>query len=420
MRAAARVQAGIEILERIMQTTAPADAELRDYFRPRRYAGGGDRRAVGELVYDVLRHWHELVWRLGETPVTGRALMRAHLADDGELDALFAGDAHGPAPLDAAEQAALPRPRDGAPEWARANVPEWLWPEAEARYGAEVRAEFDALNQRAPMDIRVNRLKADRDGVLRRLNKDGFEAAASVVTPDGIRLTGRPALTDHPLYREGRIEVQDEGSQIAAALIEATPRSQVVDLCAGAGGKTLALAAAMENKGQIHAFDIHAGRLDQLRRRVQRAGVRNVQAHRLAAEAPVPEDLAGRAARVLIDAPCSGVGTWRRQPEGRVRLTPTALAGHAAAQRGLLAKGADFAGRGGRVIYVVCSPLASEGEDIVGAFLAERADFHALPVAEVWSNVLAGEAPGAGPYLTLTPAANGTDGFFVAILERDG
>ena len=418
MRTAARIQAAIEILDRIQATTAPADAEIRDYFRSRRYAGGGDRRWTGDLVNGVLRRWHELAWRLDTAAPDGRALMRAHLADGDEIEAIFAGETHGPAALDAAERAMVPRSVDDAPRWARANVPEWLWPHLEARFGEGTEHELAALHARAGVDLRVNRLKADRDGVLRRLNKDGIGAAPTPLAPDGIRLDDRPSLARHPLYLEGRIEVQDEGSQIVAALADAGPGRQVADLCAGAGGKTLALAAAMENTGQIHAFDIHEGRLEALKRRVQRAGVRNVQARLLPADVPAPEELAGRMDRVLVDAPCSGVGTWRRQPEGRLRLTPEMLVRHGKAQRGLLAKGASFTRPGGRLVHAVCSPLRAEGEEVVDGFLDAHRQFRAVPVSDIWAEALAGEAPGPGPYLMLTPAANGTDGFFLAILER--
>ncbi len=425
MRPAARVQAAIEILDRIAGGGAPADAEIRHYFRSRRYAGAKDRRWTGDAVYRVLRRWFELSWRLEGSGVVARRLMLAHLATarEGDLapEAIFAGETHGPPPLDAEEAGLVARlEATGAapPAWARANAPAWLWPDFEARFGGDSGPELAALNTRAPVDLRVNRLRAERDGVLRRLTKDGIAAQASPFSPDGIRLEGRPALENHVLTREGRIEVQDEASQIVSRLVEASSGSQVVDLCAGAGGKTLALAAVMANSGQIHAFDIDNSRLAELKRRVQRAGVRNVQARALPDDAAWRADLGERADRVLVDAPCSGIGTWRRQPEGRLRLTPEHLARHSQRQRALLAKGAGFVKPGGRLIYAVCSPLRAEGEDVIEAFLAAQSAFRQLDIADIWPRVLDGAAPLEGPSLVLTPARHGTDGFFVAVLER--
>ncbi len=437
MRPGARVAAAIEILSEIESGAAPADRAFARYFRTRRYAGSKDRGAVSDLVYGVLRRRGELEWRLsgGAVPPAsaqaapkGRRLLLAQLALEGhaahDIAGLFDGEHHAPPPLDGGERdlvSVLEATRTNAPpDWAAGNYPAWLDEALRRRFGADLLPELVALNGRAPLDLRVNTLKAKREQVLDRLSADDIDAAPCPLSPHGIRLSQAAAITPHSIFRDGWVEVQDEGSQIVALLAGATPGMTVVDLCAGAGGKALALAAAMENRGQIFACDVSRRALDRLAARRNRAGVRNLQVQLLSDQrgAAALADAHGLADRVLLDVPCSGSGAWRRNPDAKWRLTPAALDAHAARQRRLLSEGAALVRPGGRLIYATCSVLPGENEDQVDAFLAANADFVTRPVAEVWREVLPGDCPARGETLLLTPHRTDTDAFFVAVLDR--
>jgi 16S rRNA (cytosine967-C5)-methyltransferase len=311
-----------------------------------------------------------------------------------------------------------------APEHVRADLPEWIAPHFQRLFGADWVAEGAALALRPPLDLRVNRLKADRERVLKALAR--FDAVATSHSPDGIRIAptkgeGRhPNVQVEPAFQKGWFEVQDEGSQLAALLVGARPGEQVLDLCAGAGGKTLALAAAMENKGQIVATDRDRSRLAPIFDRLKRAGTRNVQVRE--AGAPL-DDLAGRMDAVLIDAPCSGTGTWRRHPDAKWRLTERAVGERMAEQRAILADAARYVKPGGRLVYVTCSLLPEEDGDQVGAFLAEHGDFRNIGAdaefsATLKSHGLSEGDAGQPESLILTPRRSNTDGFFVAVLGR--
>jgi 16S rRNA (cytosine967-C5)-methyltransferase len=433
MKPGARIQAAIELLAAIEVGSAPADRTVDAYFRARRYAGSGDRSAVIELVYAVLRHRAGLDWRApgegGEAPdaAARRRVLAALVVLEGTnpaaLATLFEDGPHSPGPLTSGELAllaALATPVAGdIPDWVRGNYPEWLDQALRERFGEALPAETAALNARAPVDLRVNRLKAPREDVLDRLAGDGIEAAACPLSPLGVRLAARTRITGHPLFREGAVEVQDEGSQVAALLAGVRPGEQVVDLCAGAGGKTLALAAEMANRGQVYACDRDARRLGRLAPRLVRAGAHNVQRRRLLGlEDPWLATVAGKADRVLIDAPCSGSGAWRRNPDAKWRLTPAALDDHVANQRALLDAGARLVRPGGRLVYVTCSLLAAENEAQVEAVLSRTPEYRPLPASAVWAETLGGTCPAPDPWLVFTPLRNGTDGFFIAVLER--
>jgi 16S rRNA (cytosine967-C5)-methyltransferase len=437
MRPGARIQSAIELLDQIEDREAPADRLVDGYFRRRRFAGSGDRAAITALVYLVLRHRAEFDWRLeqaagGRTPEGAPARRRALAAlvlleghGAPEVEALFDGGAYAPAILDAGERELLAylaaAAGEGAemPAWVRGNYPEWLAEELSARFGAALDDEAQALNQRAPVDLRVNRLKGEREAVLERLRQDGFEAEPCRLSPLGIRLGGRARVTARPLYRQGLVEVQDEGSQLVALLVGARPGEQVVDLCAGAGGKTLALAAEMANRGQVYACDVNAQRLARMAPRLQRAGVRNVQTRHLAGEGdPWLKAFDAKADRVLLDAPCSGSGAWRRNPDAKWRLTPGDLAIQHEAQGRLLARAARLVRPGGRLVYATCSLLRSENEAQVEAFLADHPAFAVVPVAEAWAESLGGDCPTDEATLMLTPGGHGVDGFFIAVLAR--
>ncbi len=397
---AARVQAAIECLDQIIEAAAKggaaADTIVQRYFTTRRYAGSKDRRAVRDLVFDVIR-------AIGNRPETGRAALIGHArANAPELLALFTGTkesgGHAPAAL-------VP----GEAEATVAVAPGWLLDQLRVRFGARMPAEAAALLSRAPLDLRVNTLMASRDAVLAALP----DLEPTALAPDGLRAPLGLNIDQVPAYHAGEIEVQDEGSQLAALAVGAERGETVVDLCAGAGGKTLALAAAMGNRGRLIAADTDRGRLSAMPQRLARAGVTIVEDRLLnpGKEWEKLVDLAGTVDRVMVDAPCSGSGTWRRNPEARWRLTPERLMRLEAEQSRLL----DLAGKllrvGGSITYVVCSLLPAEGEARVAAFLAGNVDFRSQDFH------LPG-LPGPVSSLVLTPGEQGCDGFFIARLER--
>ena len=431
MTPGARIQAAIELLDQIAAAAAPADRLVASFFRNRRYAGAKDRRAVTETVYDILRRQGEYAWRA--SGADSRHLVLAHLmsagtANAGEVATLFDGQKFCPANLDDQEQAALTRLSQAAaapaPAWVTGNYPEWLGPSLARRFGADLEREMAAFLGRAEVDLRVNLLKSTLARVAAKLAKDDIGTTPGGLAPTALRLDARRTMSKHALYLDGSIEIQDEGSQLVALLCAVGPGQQVVDYCAGAGGKSLALAAQMENKGQIFAFDSDARRLEPLRARLQRARVRNVQAHALgeAAAAATLSGLAGKVDRLLLDVPCSGSGVWRRNPESKWRLGAEKLSRYGAAQSRILRSTAPLVRPGGRLIYATCSLLMEENEDQVEGFLADQPEFEVLPISRVWDEAMTSPdravCPCDDPYLRLTPAQHGTDGFFVAVLQR--
>lgn len=396
MTPAARIQAAIECLDEAIAAArtggAAADTIVQRYFTTRRYAGSKDRRAVRDLVFDVIR-------ATGDVPVSGRAAMIGFVrAAAPDLLALFGTAPHAP-----------PAPVPGEPESRPSLAPGWQLDMLRRRFGAAMDAEVAALLGRAPLDLRVNTLKASRAAVL----AEHPDMVAAALAPNAIRAPTGLNVETLPAFHAGHIEVQDEGSQLAALAVGAQPGETIVDLCAGAGGKTLALAAAMANQGRLIAADTDRGRLSAMPQRLARAGVDIVDIRLLnpKREWDALSDLAGLADRVLVDAPCSGTGTWRRNPEARWRLTPDRLARLQGEQDRLLALAAQLVRPGGSLTYVVCSVLPGEGEARVARFLDHDKGFLPAPF----------ELPGLdGPHadLLLSPARHGCDGFFVARLQR--
>lgn len=424
MRPAARLQAAIDLLARV-EAGEPPERAIPFYFRTRRYAGAKDRRAVGETVFGVLRHRAWLAWRGGGAASPRDLVLGWHVWGDGaapeSLAAAWAEERFAPAPPDEAELARLAPPEPGpAPEWALLNCPEWLLPAFRAACGEDTGEVLEALNRPAPLDLRVNTLKSDREAALARLRGSGLEAEPTPLSPLGIRLPAGSAVERHPLLREGAAEVQDEGSQIAALLADAQPGMQVLDLCAGAGGKSLALAAGMQNRGQIFACDIEAGRLERLRPRQQRAGVRNLQVHALEPDAAWPEGLPSAFARVVIDAPCAGSGAWRRRPADRWRYDAADLEAFCVRQDTLLDRGAGLTAPGGRLVYITCSLLPAENEARIAALCARQPGLAPVDHRALWGERLAAPPPAglSAAHLRLDPARDGCDGFFVCVLER--
>ncbi|MBS0279260.1 MAG: RsmB/NOP family class I SAM-dependent RNA methyltransferase [Proteobacteria bacterium] len=414
MTPAARVQAAIDILDGLAASRLPADRFIREFFRARRYAGSKDRAAVSERVYDVFRHRASFAWRMGsEAP---RALVIASLLKEGaDVPSLFTGDGYGPALLTDEERARiLVAPTGQAAAHIKGEYPEFLQGELTRAFGEDVALEMSAMLERAPVDLRVNTLKATHDGVLEALKSEGFEASAARYSPFGIRLpfTTR-GLEQSKLFLDGAFEFQDEAAQVAMMLAQAKPNSRVLDLAAGAGGKSLALAAAMNNIGELTAHDIDEGRLRQIAPRAGRAGVSIIQTHAGPKPPGRPYDL------VLLDAPCSGSGTWRRSPENKWRLTPERLDQLNALQDTLLDQAAARAAGKARIVYATCSILPRENEDRVAAFLERHPAFKVIPAADIWRESTGSRPPpGLGEFLKVTPLVDDMDGFFTAVLQR--
>ncbi|CCB66431.1 RsmB/NOP family class I SAM-dependent RNA methyltransferase [Hyphomicrobium sp. MC1] len=428
MKASARIAAAIEVLEAIINRYQPVAIALTDWGKAHRFAGSGDRNAIGGLVYDAMRRRASISWAFGEDTPRALALGAASSALGLTPEAVIAacdGSDHSPPPLTETEQAGLTRPLDGAPAHAQADIPEWLWSSFADQFGADAVAEGQAMARRAPADLRVNTLKSTPEKVLKALASFGAEPCG--LSPIGIRVPPpvgaqrTPNLQVEAAFQAGWFEIQDEGSQIAALLSGAGPRKQVLDLCAGAGGKTLALAALMQNTGQIYAYDADRNQLKPIFERIKRAGVRNVQVLRAGDEVAV-DALGPRFDVVLADAPCTGTGTWRRRPDAKWRLKPEALKARMAEQQSVLKRAASLVKPGGQLLYVTCSILPEENTGQIAWFLEGNADFSVIPTAEVWKAALASEPPPSADARTdtllLTPHRHGTDGFFIAALGR--
>jgi 16S rRNA (cytosine967-C5)-methyltransferase len=424
---AARIAAAIDLLEVVEGAPKrPADAVANDFFRARRYIGSGDRRAVSDRVWTILRARRRLGWWLGDAPQSARLLVATSLLVEGwtksGVQQAFSGGQFAAAPLDRAESGILTRieghtlDHPTMPDAVRLEIPDWLLPRLVARFGASLPAEMAALSQPAALDMRVNLLKGDREQARAALAAEGWEAEPTKLSPWGLRIDGRRPVTSGPAFQSGLIEIQDEGSQLVAAMVGARPGMRVVDWCAGAGGKTLALAGAMENRGQIVACDVSAPRLDGAVRRLRRAGVHNVERHLVEAGDKWLKRRAGTFDRVLVDAPCTGTGTWRRNPDARQRLKETDLAELLPKQASILDTAQSLVRKGGQLVYATCSLLEEENEAQVTSFLLRHADFAVVPLARAWP--LLQPPPNSGEFLSLTPARHGTDGFFTAVLER--
>ncbi len=388
MTPSARLQAVIDILG--ADTAQPLDRQLKAWFRGHRFAGSGDRRAITERVYAIHRRHAHLAHRMGSD--APRALAIASLLAEGEDPGSYFIGGYGPAPLSDAERAVIAAAAGPQSLPVQGEYPLWLDAELRRSFGEKLLDEMQAFQSRAPVDLRVNLLKTKRNQVLAQLQADAIEASPLADLPDAIRCLPGTALTSHPLYASGAFEIQDAAAQQAVMLCEARPGMRVLDLAAGAGGKALALAAAMQNKGEIIASDIRPDALKELSRRADRAGAAIIRTHLLGALPKGPFDL------VLLDAPCSGSGTWRRQPELKWQLTPDRLAALCALQDQLLGQAGSL---GARLVYATCSILMRENEDRVEAFLKVNPGFFR-----------------ASPDFHASPASSGSDGFYVARLNR--
>ncbi len=429
MRLGGRLAAAIEVLEDIDRRHRPAADVLKDWGLSHRFAGAGDRAAIGNIVYDALRRKRSAGWLFdAETPRAlgfGALLLEWNETPQALNDALD-GDKFAPAQLDDQEMRLLSsRLVADAPPAVRADCPDWCAPLLEAAFGDDWVAEGAALSTRPPLDLRVNTLKAGRDRILTELS--GVGAAVTRLAPNGIRIppidgSGRhPNVQAEPAFQKGWFEVQDEGSQVAAFLASAAPGMQVLDYCAGAGGKTLALSAAMENRGQIFAYDSEKTRLAPIFDRIRRSDNRNVQVLSRPNEL---SPLVGQMDVVLVDAPCTGSGTWRRRPDAKWRLTQRQLEVRIAEQAAILDAASAYVRPGGRLVYITCSVFKAENRDQIDAFLDRSGDFASVDHTALWTDAFASSQdavridPNRG--IVLTPARSGTDGFFVACLRRAG
>jgi 16S rRNA (cytosine967-C5)-methyltransferase len=426
MRLGGRLAAAIEVLDDIDGRHRPAADALKDWGLSHRFAGAGDRAAIGNIVYDALRRRRSAAWLLDEETSRARAFGALLLEGGMDAQALNAGldgDRFAPAPLSEDELAlAGTRTLADAPDAVRADCPDWCVPLFVKAFGEGWIEEAAALSERPPLDLRVNTLKADRQKTLHALNGAGAEPSPIMST--GIRVPPIAGNGRHPnvqveaAFQKGWFEIQDEGSQIAADLAIAGGGTQVLDFCAGAGGKTLALSAEMGNRGQIFAHDAQKGRLAPIFDRIRRAGSRNVQVIQPAALPPLEASMD----LVLVDAPCTGSGTWRRRPDSKWRLTDRQLDQRRTEQAAILDDAKRYVKPGGRLAYITCSVFREENADQVSAFLARQPDFQPLDHEDLWRSRFPDHADAAliDPQggVVLTPARSGTDGFFCCILQR--
>lgn len=434
MTPSARLQALLELLIEIENTPRPADAITSAYFRARRFIGSKDRAYIANTLYDVLRHHARLSWWLQKTEaeVTPRFRLLAYLALVEKkpakiLDELFSGGKFSAPRINDNENAVLKKleghtiHHPSMPEDVAGECPAWAFDGLKRRFGKELPQELKAMLRSAPLDLRVNILKTSRESTLSEMKKVGLKAEPCDLSPLGIRVEERPSLNALPMLKNGQIEIQDEGSQMVAFLVDAKPGDRVVDFCAGAGGKTLAIAAAMKNKGRIIACDVLEGRLKRSTERFRRAGVHNIEVRPLSSESDpwVKRHKAGFD-RVLVDAPCSGTGTWRRNPDSRWKELGPGLKNLLELQARILASASRLVKPGGRLIYATCSLLLEENDDQIKKFLETHEDFHLIKVGDVLRQTVPSlKLPDGSDYLALTPAQHNTDGFFGAVMERD-
>ena len=407
-----------DLLRTVLRFDQPADNLVSAFFRQHRALGHRERHTLAETVYTVLRQRLVLqhLAQSGSGPLERRLAILAWQGND-----TFLRGALGPH-----EQQWLAQvqqlDRTSLPEKLRHNLPDWLATALQAQLGEDFWPLVQALDQPAPLDLRVNTLKAKRDDVQQALAAAGFPAAPTPFSPWGLRLQGKPAVNKLDLFTQGAIEVQDEGSQLLALLTDAKRGEMVVDFCAGAGGKTLALGASMRNTGRLYAFDVSGHRLDALKPRLARSGLSNVYPAQIAHERDDRiKRLAGKIDRVLIDAPCSGLGTLRRNPDLKWRQSPKAVEELQAKQAAILASAARLLKPGGRLVYATCSLLRAENEAVVDAFTAERgADFVPLDAGELLQGlkVEGGDSLVSAGHLRLWPHRHQTDGFFAAVWQR--
>ena len=414
--ARAQLDAIVHALAIVLPATAPADRLLSDFFRDNKNLGHRDRALIADTVYAALRRrrlLEHVTPRATPREIALATLVKLQGIGLSQIESALKGEEKNwLAALKAQEL-------DTLPFGVRADLPDWVIEKLRRSMDDEaILALARGLQQAAPLDLRVNTMKAPREAVLERLAYDALEANPTRMSPIGVRLKDKPALNKHPMFLDGAVEVQDEGSQLLGMLMEARRGEMIVDFCAGAGGKTLQMGAAMNSSGRLYAFDVSDKRLANLAPRLKRSGLSNVFPQRISGENdPKVKRLRGKIDRVLVDAPCTGLGTLRRNPDLKQRQTLEGLAELNVKQRAILAAAAALVKPGGRLVYGTCSLLAEENEDIVAGFLAANAEFTLVPAAEVLKRQGV-TVPGSGDYLRLYPHLHDTDGFFAAVMER--
>jgi len=435
MRESARIYTAIELLEQCETSWAgarplPADIILHHFFKSRRFIGSHDRGAIAELVYYIIRHRATLSWHMEHHRQQGARAMvitalllhrRLTLAD---LHNFFNGEQFSPDKLSPDESSytkalsGQPLLHPEMPDHARLNYPQWMEAELQSSQSDSWKEEVAALNEEANVDLRVNTLLTTREELIAGLKEEKYDAEPTRLSPLGVRLKTRAPIFTSAYFKRGWFEMQDEGSQLATLVAPVKPGDKVIDFCAGAGGKTLALAALMKNKGRILAWDTSAKRLDQMKPRLARAKVDNVQRHVLTSETdPFIKRHKDSADLVLIDAPCSGCGTWRRNPDLKWRFTEDDLNEVRAKQKNILESASRLVKKNGHLLYVTCSLLQSENDKAIEAFLAQQSKFRVAEPSKIWSN-FSQPIMRQDSLLRLTPLQYGTDGFFAYLLKR--
>jgi 16S rRNA (cytosine967-C5)-methyltransferase len=432
MTPGARIATAIEILEKIEFARTPTEDMLSTYLRGRRYIGAKDRKYITQLVFGVQRKKARLDWITGIEKPRIRVITYLFLLNESpkdELISLFNGTVYSPSKLTTEELELIDKITDKPfqnmdyPPQIAAELPIWITEILIEYWGMQFQNETRALNETASLNLRVNTHKGNCQKTLKILKKDNIKSSATKFSPLGLKIDGRTNLTASTAFKGGFIEIQDEGSQLVAALVETKANMKTIDLCAGSGGKTLAIGAAMRDGGPLVACDVNLKRLKKLKPRLKRAGLTNVTIHHLSGpDDSFYKDHKLTAERVLIDVPCSGSGTWRRTPFQKWKLTRSKLQEIIVLQREILDQSANLVINGGRLIYATCSVLPDENERQITWFLAKNPSFKALSISDIWERVLDMECPSSAlidnAYLSLTPARHDTDGFFTAVLEK--
>jgi len=426
----ARLAGVLELLDELETISRPADAQARAFFRTRRYIGSKDRAAISSLLYDTLRHKARLTWwtdklKMPQEPrkrfLIYLTLVAKHTPK--EIKDFFDGTRYAPEALSYDEAKLLGRLKGHTlfhpdmDEATQLECPDWAFPSLVKRFGKRLKGELEALLKSAPLDLRVNTLKISREKAFKELLKRGLKIEETPFSPLGLRVRERPSLGEIDLLKEGAIEIQDEGSQLVAILLAPKAGERIVDFCAGAGGKTLAISAIMENKGRIVACDVAEKRLQKSIKRFNRANLHNIETKTLSSERdPWVKRHKEKFDRVLVDAPCSGTGTWRRNPDSRWNGLGPSLNELISLQKSILESASRLVKKGGRLIYATCSLLPEENEEQIQRFLDNHPDFTLLPLKNF--KAACPSLPDTGSFLSLTPAKHGTDGFFAAVMTR--
>lgn len=428
MRAEAHLASAIEILSTLFETKQPTDKYLDGYFKNNRYAGSKDKRAMRGIIYDIYRNLRQYEYIIGNAEP--RSLVIAYLLGQGDdaakIAEKFNGEKYAAANLSDDETKAIENAKNlnNAPKAVLLNLADWQFDKFNNQFSDKAEIEVEALNQTASLDVRINTAQTNIEDAKKALSKQGLESATMPWSPIGLRLEPTTQLTQSPSYRYGAVEIQDEAAQVASLLAGAKPKMSVVDYCAGGGGKTLAMAAQMENKGQVYALDIDFNRLKAIKPRIDRAKLHNIQTHKLGNEKTnqLMYELADNIDITFVDAPCSGTGTWRRAPDARFNLSQDDVNQLVSRQAQILESAAKLVKKGGRFIYATCSLFTEENETQVTNFLESHPEFELLNYADEWEVYIKTDAPKSASNLDgtllLTPNQHQTDGFFVAIMQR--